>query len=141
LRKISQKENEIANTLNMKRVNAYLDIYRETDFSGLGILIDEELFVYKYIWNVSFHKETHNFVTNNYLYRCRKKINYEELEQYLINDLNIVEKEYNNNSTEMERYNEIVKLKSYINEFFNKELYDKIKEKISNMIKEDLWKY
>ena len=49
---VSERESEIANTLNQKRVNAYLDIYKETDFSGLGILIDEELNVYKYINSV-----------------------------------------------------------------------------------------
>lgn len=138
LRKISQKESEIANTLNSKRLNAYLDIYKETDFSGLGILIDEELTVYKYLWNISFSKETHNFTTNNYLYKCRNKINYEELEHYLINELNIVEQEYKNNSNDMERYSEIIRLKNYINEFSNKELYEIIKEKLSNMIKDVL---
>ena len=138
MRKISEKESEIANTLNQKRVNAYLDIYKETDFSGLGILVDEELNVYKYIWNLSFNKENHNFNINNCLYRLRNKINYEELENYLIKDLNIIEKDYSNNSTEMERYNEIIKLKTYINELFNKELFEQIKDKLQELIKEDI---
>lgn len=138
MRKISQKESEIANTLNEKRQEAYLDIYKETEFSGLGILIDKELNVYKYMWNTGFNKETHNFSINNYLYKSKNKINYEELENFLIKELNIIEKDYSNNSNEMERYNEIVKLKSYINEFFNKELYENIKEKVSILIKEEL---
>ena len=61
MRKISQKESEIANSLNEKRQEAYLDIYKETEFSGLGILIDKDLNVYKYMWNTGFNKETHNF--------------------------------------------------------------------------------
>lgn len=138
LRKISEKENEIANTLNQKRVDAYLDIYKETDFAGLGILVDKELTVYKYLWNISFSKETHNFSTNNYLYRLRNKINYEDLEKILIQELNIVEKDYSNNSTDMERYNEIIKLNNYVNEFFNKELYENIKDKLSKILKEEL---
>lgn len=138
MRKISQKESEIANTLNEKRQEAYLDIYKETEFSGLGILIDKELNVYKYMWNTGFNKETHNFSINNYLYKSKSKIKYEELESFLINELNIVEKVYENTSNEMDRYNEIVKLKGYINEFFNKELYEKIIQRISEMIKEDL---
>ena len=138
MRKISQKESEIANTLNEKRQEAYLDIYKETEFSGLGILIDKELNVYKYMWNTGFNKETHNFSINNYLYKSKSKIKYEELESFLINELNIVEKVYENTSNEMDRYNEIVKLKVYINEFFNKELYEKIIQRISGMIKEDL---
>lgn len=138
MKEISKKESEISNILNSKRLNACLDIYKETDFSGLGILIDEELFVYKYLWNTCFNKEHNSFSINNYLYKSKNKINYEELEKYLIIDLNIVEKNYINTSSEMEKYNEIIKLNSYANEFFNKELYEKIKEKISNMIKEDL---
>ena len=138
LRKISERESEIANTLNQKRVNAYLDIYKETDFSGLGILIDEELNVYKYMWNVSFNRETHNFSTNNYLYQLRNKITYEQLENYLIKELNIIEKKYSNNSTEMERYNEIIKLKTYVNELFNKELFEQIKDKLIEVLKEEI---
>ena len=90
------------------------------------------------MWNTGFNKETHNFSINNYLYKSKNKINYEELENFLIKELNIIEKDYSNNSNEMERYNEIVKLKSYINEFFNKELYENIKEKVSILIKEEL---
>ena len=138
MREISQKESEIANILNEKRQEAYLDIYKETEFSGLGILIDKELNVYKYMWNTGFNKETHNFSINNYLYKSKSKIKYEELESFLINELNIAEKVYENTSNEMDRYNEIVKLKVYINEFFNKELYEKIIQRISGMIKEDL---
>ena len=90
------------------------------------------------MWNTGFNKETHNFSINNYLYKSKSKIKYEELESFLINELNIVEKVYENTSNEMDRYNEIVKLKVYINEFFNKELYEKIIQRISEMIKEDL---
>jgi hypothetical protein len=136
--KVSTKESEIANTLNSKRDKAYLDIYKETEFSGLGILIDNELNVYKYLWNIGFNKETHNFAVNNYLYKSRKKIKYEELENYLIKDLNIIENDYRNNSDEIEKYNEVIKLKPYVNEYYNKELYEKIIIKISEMIKEDL---
>lgn len=138
MRKISQKESEIANILNSKRINAYLDIYKETEFSGLGVLVDEELDVYKYYWNISFNKESHNFSTNTFLYKCRNKINYEELEKFLLKDLNVVENKYFNDSDIMEKCNEIIKLKSYVNEFFNKELYNSIKDKISMLIKEDL---
>ena len=103
LRKISEKESEIANTLNQKREKAYLDIYKETEFSGLGILIDEELNVYKYLWNIGFNKETHNFANSNYLYLLDKKINYEELEKYIIEELHIVENEYKDDSNDEER--------------------------------------
>jgi len=135
---ICEKESEVANTLNSKRGKAYIDIYKETDFKGLGILIDEELNIYKYGWGLNFNKETHNFANNNYLYISEKKINYEEIEKYIINELKILEKEYNDDSNEEERYSEILKLKSYVNEFANKDLYDKIKLKIANMIEEDL---
>ena len=90
------------------------------------------------MWNIGFNKETHNFNTNNYLYRLRNKISYEELETYLTKELNIVEKNYPNTCTEMERYNEIIKLKNYINEFFNKELYENIKTKLQELLKEEI---
>jgi len=54
---ICEKESEVANTLNSKRGKAYIDIYKETDFKGLGILIDEELNIYKYGWGLNFNKE------------------------------------------------------------------------------------
>ena len=135
---ISEKESEVANTLNSKRIKAYIDIYKETDFKGLGILIDEELKVYKYGWGLNFNKETHNFANSNYLYLLDKKINYEELEKYIIEELHIVENEYKDDSNDEERYSEILKLKTYVNEFANKELFDKLKMKIANMIEEDL---
>ena len=91
MKKISDKESTVANTLNQKRPNAYLDIYKETEFSGLGFLIDEELYVYKYGWSLAFNKETHNFSNNNYLYKSDKKIGYNELENYLLKDLDIIE--------------------------------------------------
>ena len=135
---ISEKESEVANTLNSKRIKAYIDIYKETDFKGLGILIDEELNVYKYGWGLNFNKETHNFANSNYLYLLDKKINYEELEKYIIEELHIVENEYKDDSNDEERYSEILKLNTYVNEFTNKELFDKLKMKIANMIEEDL---
>jgi len=136
--KISGKESEIGNILNEKRIKAYLDIYKETEFSGVGILIDENLNVYKYIWGIGFDSETHNFSNNSYLYKSDVKINYEELENFLIKDMNIVEIKYLDNTNKEEQYSEIIKLKTYVNEFSNKILYDKIKEKVSIMIKEDL---
>ena len=135
---ISRKESDIANTLNSKRDQAYLDIYKETEFSGLGILIDNDLNVYKYLWNIGFNKETHNFAINNYLYKSQNQINYDEIENYLLKELNIMEIDYKNNSDENEKYNEIIKLKPYVNEYYNKELYEKIMIKISEMLKEDL---
>ena len=39
MKNISEKESEIANILNEKRQNSYIDIYKETEFLGLGILI------------------------------------------------------------------------------------------------------
>lgn len=135
---ISEKESDIANTLNSKRIKAYVDIYKETDFKGLGVLIDEELNVYKYGWGLNFNKETHNFANSNYLYLLDKKINYEELEKYIIEELKILEKEYKDDSNDEERYSEILKLKSYVNEFASKDLYDKLINKIANMIEEDL---
>ena len=138
---ISDKESVVANTLNEKRLKAYIDIYKETDFAGIGILIDEELNVYKYVWNIGFSKETHSFGNNNYLYKCNNKVKYEDLETYLIKDINIIEKEYPNNSDDNERFNEIVRLKNYVNEFFNKELYELIFNKIKELTEEDLWKY
>lgn len=135
---ISDKESVVANTLNEKRLKAYVDIYKENDFAGLGILVDEELNVYKYLWNIGFSKETHSFGNNTYLYKFNNKINYEELENYLIKEINIIEKEYPDNSDENERFNEIVRLKNYVNEFFNKELYELIKDKIVELTKEDL---
>ena len=138
MKKISEKESQIANLLNEKRQKAYLDIYKETEFLGLGILITEDLDVYEYKWGMFFSKETHNFSNKTFLYKSKNKINYEELESYLIKELNIIEKDYLNSSNEEEQYSEIIKLKTYLNEFSNKELYDKIKVKISNMIEEDL---
>lgn len=135
---ISDKESAVANTLNEKRLKAYIDIYKETDFAGIGILIDEELNVYKYVWNIGFSKETHSFGNNNYLYKCNNKVKYEDLETYLIKDINIIEKEYPNNSDDNERFNEIVRLKNYVNEFFNKELYELIFNKIKELTEEDL---
>lgn len=135
---ISEKESEVANTLNSKRGKAYVDIYKETDFKGLGLLIDEELNVYKYGWGLNFNKETNSFGNSNYLYLYDKKINYEEIEKFIIDDLKVLEKEYLDDSNDEERYSEIIKLKTYVNEFSNKDIYDKIKEKIANMIEEDL---
>lgn len=135
---ISEKESEVANTLNSKRGTAYIDIYKETDFKGLGILIDEKLNVYKYGWGLNFNKETNSFGNSNYLYLYDKKINYEEIEKYIIEELKVLEKEYVDDSNNEERFSEIIKLKTYVNEFANKEIYDKIKEKIANMIEEDL---
>lgn len=135
---ISDKESTVANTLNEMRPKAYIDIYKENDFAGLGVLIDEKLNIYKYVWNISFSKETHSFGNNYYLYECDNKIKYEDLENYLIKELNIIEKEYPDNSDENERFSEIVRLKIYENEFFNKELYDLIKNKIIELTKEDL---
>lgn len=135
---ISSKESEVGNTLNKKRDKAYLDIYKETEFMGLGILIDEELDVYKYSWNIGFNKETHSFGQNTYLYKSEEKIDYKKLETYLIKNLAIIEKEYLNDSNEEEVYSEIIKLKTYVNEFSNKELYDKIKEKVEKLIKEEI---
>jgi len=138
MEKISEKVSEIANSLNQKRLKAYIDIYKETEFSGLGVLVDEELNVYKYMWNLGFNRDTHSFSNNNYLYKSKKKADYNLLEKYLINDLNIIEKEYLNDSNEEEKYSEIIRLNNYVNEFSNCVLYDKIKEKISDMIKEEL---
>lgn len=135
---ISEKESEVANTLNSKRGKAYVDIYKETDFKGLGVLIDEELNVYKYGWGLNFNKETNSFGNSNYLYLYDKKINYDEIEKYIIEELSVLEKEYLDDSNDEERYSEIIKLKTYVNEFSNKNIYDKIKEKIANMIEEDL---
>lgn len=135
---ISEKESEVANTLNSKRGKAYVDIYKETDFKGLGLLIDEELNVYKYGWGLNFNKETNSFGNSNYLYLYDKKINYGEIEKFIIDDLKVLEKEYLDDSNDEERYSEIIKLKTYVNEFSNKDIYDKIKEKIANMIEEDL---
>ena len=135
---ISDKESTVVNTLNEMRLKAYVDIYKENDFAGLGLLVDEDLNVYKYVWNIGFSKETHSFSNNNYLYKCDNKIKYEDLENYLIKELNIIEKEYPDNSDENERFNEIVRLKNYVNEFFNKELYELIKNKIIELTKEDL---
>ena len=135
---ISEKESEVANTLNSKRGKAYVDIYKETDFKGLGVLIDEELNVYKYGWGLNFNKETNSFGNSNYLYLCDKKIDYDEIEKYIIEELKVLEKEYLDDSNDEERYSEIIKLKTYVNEFSNKDIYDKIKEKIANMIEEDL---
>ena len=141
MKRISSKESEVANILNSKRDKAHVDIYKESDFSGIGILVDEELNVYKYEWKTVFNKETHNFNINNYLYESKNKMNYEELEHYLINDLSIVEKTYDNDSDEETRTAEIIRLNGYEGEFQNKELYDKIRERISNLLKEELWKY
>lgn len=138
MKKISEKESEIANILNEKRPKSYIDIYKETEFLGLGILVDQSLDVYEYKWGMFFNKETHNFANNTFLFKSDKKINYLELEKYLIDELKIIEQEYNNNETEEESYSEIIRLKTYVNEFSNKELYDKIKMKIFNMIEEDL---
>ena len=135
---ISEKESEVANTLNSKRGKAYVDIYKETDFKGLGVLIDEELNVYKYGWGLNFNKETNSFGNSNYLYLCDKKIDYDEIEKYIIEELKELENEYLDDSNDEERYSEIIKLKTYVNEFSNKDIYDKIKEKIANMIEEDL---
>ena len=135
---ISEKESEVANTLNSKRGKAYVDIYKETDFKGLGVLIDEELNVYKYGWGLNFNKETNSFGNSNYLYLCDTKIDYDEIEKYIIEELKVLEKEYLDDSNEEERYSEIIKLKTYVNEFSNKDIYDKIKEKIANKIEEDL---
>lgn len=135
---ISEKESEVANTLNSKRGKAYVDIYKETDFKGLGVLIDEELNVYKYGWGLNFNKETNSFGNSNYLYIYDKKIDYDEIEKYIIEELKVLEKEYLDDSNDEERYSEIIKLKTYVNEFSNKDIYDKIKEKIANMIEEDL---
>lgn len=138
MRKISDKESTVANTLNEKRLKAYVDIYKETEFSGIGFLIDEELYVYKYGWNLVFSKETHDFSNNNYLYKSNKKIAYEELENYLLKDLKIIEKEYQETVSDEEQYSEIVKLKNYMKEFSNRNIYEKLKDKILNMIKEKL---
>ena len=138
MKKINEKENEIINILNQKRPKAYVDIYKETEFLGLGILVDEKLDVYEYKWGMFFNKETHNFANNTFLFKSDKKVNYEELEKYLIEELKIIEQEYKNDETEESCYSEIIRLKAYINEFSNKDLYDKIKMKISNMIEEDL---
>ena len=42
------------------------------------------------MWNTGFNKETHNFSINNYLYKSKSKIKYEELENFLIKELNII---------------------------------------------------
>lgn len=138
VKKISDKESVVANTLNKKRLKAYIDIYKETEFSGLGFLIDEELYVYKYGWGLSFNKETHNFSNNNYLYKSEKKIEYDELENYLLKDLEIIKKEYQETVLDEEQYSIIVKLKKYMNEYSNKELYEKIKDKIQDIIMEKI---
>ena len=109
-------------------------MYETVYVPSLLLLIDEELNVYKYGWGLNFNKETHNFANSNYLYLLEKKINYADLEKYIIDELHIVENEYKDDSNEEERYSEILKLKTYVNEFANKELFDKLKMKIANMI-------
>lgn len=138
MKKLSSKEKEIADILNNKRNKAYIDIYKETDFSGIGLLIDENLDLYKYCWHMAFNNKTNSFDINHYLYKFNEKIDYDELENFLIKDLNIIEKSYDEDDNIMEKSMEVIKLKVYEKEFSNIDLYDKIKEKINIMIEEDL---
>ena len=138
MRKISTKESEIGNFLNSKRDKAYIDIYRENDFGGLGILIDNELNIYKYEWKTSFSSKTNGFSINNALYELKGKIDYEVIEDYLLNKLNITSNEYINDSNEDIRTTEIIRLKNCECELENSDLFEKIKEMINSQIKENL---
>ncbi len=138
MRKISTKESEIGNFLNSKRDKAYIDIYRENDFSGLGILIDNELNIYKYEWKTSFSSKTNGFSINNALYEIKEKIDYEVIEDYLLNKLNITSSEYINDYNDDIRTTEIIRLKNCECELENSNLFEKIKEMINSQIKENL---
>lgn len=127
---ISNKESEIGNLLNEKRVESYVDIYMETEFLGRGYLIDKDLYLYKYGWGYMFNKANHEFGMKYELLKSENTVSYEMIEDYLIKELNIVEKEYKESVDDEKSSCEIIKLKSFIKEFNNNELYDLIQEKI-----------
>ena len=121
MKKISVEENEIANILNSKRNKSIIDIYKENDFHGLGILIDESLDVYKYEWKISFNKNSNSFNTSNSLYLGTKKIDLKKIEKYLKDDLNIVGNNYRDDLDKEDRSAEIIRLEGCIGEFQNNE--------------------
>ncbi len=138
MRKITDKEKDIANFLNSKRNKAFIDIYEEKEFSGLGILIDEDLKVYKYLWEMRFNKKNNSFAIVNEMYEFENRMIYEKIESFLLKDLNIVEKEYTDDSDANIKTMEIIRLKGYVNEFKNRVLFKKIINKINDILKEDL---
>ncbi len=137
MKKLSSSEKEIIKFLNDRRDKAYVDIYLENDFSGLGILIDEELNVYEYSWKTVFNRQN-NFSTVNELYQVERKMHYDSLEGYFLKDLNLVEKEYPSDSCDEYRSCEVIRLPNCVGEFDNSELYEIIKDELSNLLKEDL---
>jgi len=128
---ISNRESEIGNLLNSKRSAAIVDIYKETEFSGLGYLIDDQLVTYKYLWNVGFDNKTHNFGKNFYLYQLKKNLEKPQLFSFL-SDLDLSPIKYPQSVKENEGYCEIIRLPHCAIELENEELFNIIKNKIDD---------
>ncbi len=126
---ISNRESEIGNLLNSKRGTAIVDIYKETDFSGLGYLIDDQLVTYKYLWNIGFDNKNHNFGKNFNLYQLKRNLKKDQLLSFL-NDLDLSPVKYPQCVNENEAYCEIIRLPHCAIELENEELFDIIRKEV-----------
>lgn len=138
MKRVSNDIKEIGESLSKNRLTAYIDIYKETEFSGVGYLLDRELNLYRYEQSLGFNKETHDFGYFSKLDKSDKKIDIDIINNYLLNEINIMTNIYDNNSTEEESFSEIFRLDNYVGEFNNKELFDLVKNKLSKLLEEDI---
>ncbi len=138
MKRVSNDIKEIGESLSKNRLTAYIDIYKETEFSGVGYLLDRELNLYRYEQSLGFNKETHDFGYFSKLDKSDKKIDIDIINNYLLNEINIMTNIYDNNSNEEESFSEIFRLDNYVGEFNNKELFDLVKNKLSKLLEEDI---
>ena len=138
MKRVSNDIKEIGESLSKNRLTAYIDIYKETEFSGVGYLVDKELYLYRYEQSLGFNKETHDFGYFSKLDKSDKKIDIDIINNYLLNEINIMTNIYDNNSNEEESFSEIFRLDNYVGEFNNKELFDLVKNKLSKLLEEDI---
>ena len=138
MKRVSNDIKEIGENLSKNRLTAYIDIYKETEFSGVGYLVDKELYLYRYEQSLGFNKETHDFGYFSKLDKSNKKIDINIINNYLLNEINIMTNIYDNNSNEEESFSEIFRLDNYVGEFNNKELFDLVKNKLSKLLEEDI---
>ncbi|MBR4262480.1 MAG: hypothetical protein IKQ35_03870 [Bacilli bacterium] len=127
---ISNDLKEIGILLNKLRVDSYIDIYKETEFLSTGYLLDKDLNLYKYTDSLKFNEDTHNFGHFIELFKNSRKLDYNIVKTHLLEELNILEKEYEDDRTSELNTIELIKIDSSECEFNNSTLFEIIENKL-----------
>ncbi len=127
---VSNDLKEIGTLLNKLRKDAYIDIYKETEFLSIGYLVDKDLNLYKYADSLKFSNDTHNFGHFIELFKNSKKLDYNSIKTYLLDELKIIEKEYLDDRNEELNTIELISIESNECEFNNSILFNEIEIKL-----------